>query len=308
MLLDRNGVHMSDSDPFPHATIAAATEAMRERHQYVVVHARMSPDQSEFIGSVAYVDEVEIKQDSEELRASYRNPIPIRASLLLRNDGSVPVSHITTDDGRSEWYIFDGNNAIVYLDSDVFFHARETAGEEIRFWNPILNKICCAHFLETKRPPTPSPEPQPSNLEAATSDLDTTPSSASTPTQTVQWVKPKLKLDHHKAKPVAFSTQSGDKKRTGWERWKARPDHTGWLFVHAEARTGIEYWAERLPVEEVRPTWVESTERPIQFANQAGEIIKTARTKWVAGQDDSFFVHLRQDTAYLMMVLPSRSE
>ena len=294
---------MSDSDPFPHTTMAAATKEMRKRQQYVVVHARMSPDQSEFIGSVAYVDEVEMKEDSEELRASYRDPIPVRTSLLPRKDGCVPVSHITTEDGNSEWYVFDGNNAIVYLDSDAFFHAREGFGEDIRFWNPNQKKICCAHFSEAKRPPTRPPEPQPSNLELATSNT-----TLSTSTQTVEWVKPKLKLDHYKAKPVAFSTQRGDEKRTGWERWKARPDHTGWLFVHADTKTGTEYWAERLPVEEVRSAWVESNERPIQFANQAGEIIKTARTKWVAGQDDSFFVHLRQGTAYLMMVLPPGAE
>ncbi len=296
---------MSDSDPFPHATIAAATKAMRETHQYVVVHARTSPDQSEYIGSVGYVDEVEIKQDSEELRASYRDPISVRTSLLPRKDGSVPVGHITTEDGKSVWYVFDGNNAIVCLDSDVFFHPREGAGGDIRFWNPTQNRVCCAHFSEAKRPPTQSPAAQPSNPEVATSELNV---ASSTPTQTVEWVKPELKLDHHKAKPVTFSTQSGDKKRIGWERWKARLEDTGWLFVHAEAKTGIEYWAESLPVEEVRPTWIESSKKPIQFVNQAGEIIKTARAKWVAGLDDSFFVHMRQGTAYLMMVLPSGAE
>jgi hypothetical protein len=104
---------------------------------------------------------------------------------------------------------------------------------------------------------------------------------------------------------VAFSTEAGLKMRTGWERWQAKRDDTGWAFVCVGVKTGNEYWAEYLPGEWVQPVWNnESSEKPIHFYNSARELIKTTRAKWLPGQDDSFFAYLQQGTAYLTTTRP----
>ncbi|KAH6855342.1 hypothetical protein B0I37DRAFT_402132 [Chaetomium sp. MPI-CAGE-AT-0009] len=89
------GIHDSDSDDYRHVTIAAATKAMKEMGQHIVVHSRVSTDETKFIGSEAYEEYVRL--DNDLLRASYRDPIPARTSFMPHDDGpgTVPVGHIT---------------------------------------------------------------------------------------------------------------------------------------------------------------------------------------------------------------------
>jgi hypothetical protein len=270
---------------------------MRDTGQHVVVHSRVSLDWSEFIGSRVYEEYVRV--DDKFLRASYSDPIPVRTSLVPQDDGVVPVGNMV-ESGSSVWYIVDEQEGVVFLEPGVFFRAGESAAGHIQFWNPLQNRICRAAFQGAERPPTRSPDLQPSNLEAAISHLGIAGTSA--PGPTVEWVKPELKLDKHRRKPVRFSTEAGLEIRTGWERWKAEGDDARWVFVCVGLRTGNEYWAEYLPGEWVQPLWEEPSEKPIQFYNSAGELIKTIRAKWLPGKDDSFFAYLQQGIAYLTMV------
>ncbi|KAG7288728.1 hypothetical protein NEMBOFW57_005084 [Staphylotrichum longicolle] len=268
---------------------------MREANQHIMVHCRVSMDGTEFIGSLAY--EEHIHEDDALFRKSHSDPVPVRTSLAPQDDGLVPIGHITAD-GESAWYMYDQQEGIVYLEPGVFFRAGEGASEHIRFWNPVQNQICRASFQGAERPPTRSPDPQPVNLEAAMSELSI---AAPPPQPTVEWVRPELQLDKNRAKPVAFSTQAGLKLRTGWERWKVYTDDGRWTFVCVGVKTGNQYWAEYLPGEWVEPAWVQSSKKPIQFSNTQGELIKTTRSKWLAGQDDTFFVYMQQGKAYLTM-------
>jgi hypothetical protein len=219
---------------------------MRKANKHVVIHSRVTRGQIEFIEAEAYEDNV--LDDDEALRAPYHDPLPVRTSLMPRENGAVPVSHFTID-GGSVWYIYDGNDQIVYLEPGAFFRAGEGAREHIRFWNPVQKRICRAHFLGAERPPTKSPDPQPTNLEAAMSDLDLTSSSK----PTVECVKPELKLDKNRAKPLFFSTQAGREIRTGWERWEARGRGTRCVFLYVDRRTANEYRAQHLPRKWVQP-------------------------------------------------------
>lgn len=160
-----------------------------------------------------------------------------------------------------------------------------------------VGDITSARFLSSGRLLAPSSQPELSNSDTAMSEMNPHSSSEQ---PTVEWVKPELKLDKNRAEPVAFSTKSGLNMRTGWERWEAKEDGTGRLFVCVPGSKGGEYWAEHLPGEWVKPAWDRLSEKPlIQFHNNAGELIQTTRTKWLPGQGNSFFAYLRRGTAYL---------
>jgi len=108
-----------------------------------VVYSRVSIEKTEFIGSEAFEDNIRV--DDTALRTSYKALILARISLIPREDGSVPVSHITID-GKSVWYIYDEKRGLVYLESDTFFRAGEDATEYIIFWYPIEKRIRCVVF------------------------------------------------------------------------------------------------------------------------------------------------------------------
>ncbi|KAH6628757.1 hypothetical protein F5144DRAFT_493911 [Chaetomium tenue] len=83
------GIHDSDSDDYRHLSIAAATKAMKEMGQHIVVHSRVNADETEFIGSEVY--EEYIRLDNDLLRASYKKPVPARTPLIFGDDGTVLV-------------------------------------------------------------------------------------------------------------------------------------------------------------------------------------------------------------------------
>ncbi len=275
---------------------------MQKKNKHIVVHSRVSlaeMAETEYIGSEAFVQN--IRDDNTLLRLSYQNPVAVRTSLIPQVPGRVPVSH-TADDGGLAWYIYDDvKKEPYYLDPSVFYRSGEGPNEEICFWNELQGTISCATFLGTERPATRSPDPEPTNLEAAVSKLHLGPAEGSE--RIMEWVKPILKLDDKKSKPVQFQTKQG-KIRTGWERWEAKEDSSGLVFQCVGTTSGIEYWAESLPGVWVKPRWKTSSRSPVQFEYK-GNAIKTDESKWVRGINGTFFAYIDQGTAYLATDLSS---
>jgi hypothetical protein len=63
----------------------------------------------------------------------------------------------------------------------------------------------------------------------------------------VVWVKLHLKLDKNTSKPLQFVTETGQEKRTGWEKWEGKGDGAEQHFCFLESKTGIKYQAKYLP-------------------------------------------------------------
>lgn len=213
-------------------------------------------------------------------------------------DTVIPIGH-TVAEGVSQWYIVDDETEeLVYIELNAFFRAGEGDNEHLQFWNPLKRRICRATFLGNERPQPPSPDPQPSNLDVAISDL-----TIASPTPVVEWVTLELKLDKETSKPIQSKTESGEKKRTGWEKWEGRSHENRLVYLFMESKTGNQYWAESLPGGWVQPRRKSSSDRPIRFAVSSGEI-KTKETNWIAGKGGSFYVYMNHGRAYLAQILP----
>lgn len=281
---------------------------MRGCGQHFVVHSRVSSeklDEAEFVGSQVFT--ANVRKDDMSLRESYADPVPARASLLASDSEVIPVG-CTVVDGAMSWYIFAADQeGVVYLEPDAFYRAGEGASEHLRFWNPLLNKICRATFLGRERPQPRSPNPEPWNLEAGMENL-TLARGLEGPSE--EWVKLELKLGKDARKSLWFTPNDGKEVRTGWEQWEGTmpEDSPGPVFVYERTATGIRYLTENLPGEWVSPEWKGSSDRPIQFHDQTRKLFKTKRKKWFAGKNNTMYAYLEQGNAFIAWTLPLGDE
>lgn len=296
---------MSDDDP--HITIAAATDEMRRHGTHIAVHSRVSSknaDEACFLGGEDYPNN--IKQDTNDLRQSYTNPLHARASLLSDDINTAPVGYTINSDGSPQWYVLNDELDPVYLKDTKFYRAGEGATEHLVFLNPISDAPCRAIFLGNERPEPHSPDPEPTNLELSMTSLSLAPTEES--------VTPYIDL-RRVNKPLVFETNDNTGEwatiRTSWQSWYAENCEGYVVFKYdGMGKVGGRVFCTReMPVVVVYPYLVRSSSRPIQFVGPEPEldVFKTKRGKWMSGMNDCFFVYLEKAVFYLALTLPDDS-
>ena len=297
-----SAVHMSSSDEEPHVTIAAATDRMKQEHQHVAVHSRVTNlnwKVAVYTGSSSFNDN--LRADSNDLRRSYRDPLRARTSLMSDIPNAATVGCTREKDGTARWYILNDELEVVYLQNNTFYTVGQGSSAYLAFLHPVLNRPCRALFLGHERPEPYSPDPRPTNLEGQMENLTLAPVATH---QT--WVTPFVILDKDIEKSVAFEIENSQVVRSRWQSWELIQDggQTAFRLQAQGSLKGREFWAYHLPATTVAPWSDPSSDRPIHFRNSGSAIVQTKRKRWIAGMNEGFFVYIHSGEYYLAYRLP----